>query len=58
MAREFGIEPLADKLFADPTLDPAAEAVALHPPPEVLDDGKTGADFRPCLPCWTACATS
>ncbi|MBP8053872.1 MAG: RNA-binding transcriptional accessory protein, partial [Burkholderiaceae bacterium] len=23
MAREFGIEPLADKLFADPTLDPA-----------------------------------
>ena len=45
MAREFGIEPLADKLFADPTLDPAAEAVAFIRPPEVLDDGKTGADF-------------
>ncbi|MBK7719247.1 MAG: RNA-binding transcriptional accessory protein [Simplicispira sp.] len=45
MAREFGIEPLADKLFADPTLDPAAEAAAFTQPPEVLDDGKTGADF-------------
>ena len=28
IAREAGIEPLADKLFADPTLDPSAEAVA------------------------------
>ncbi|MFM9899899.1 MAG: Tex family protein [Polaromonas sp.] len=28
MARESGIEPLADKLFADPTLTPADEAVA------------------------------
>jgi len=28
IAREAGIEPLADKLFADPTLDPQAEAVA------------------------------
>ena len=45
MAREFGIEPLADKLFADPTLEPAAEAAAFTQPPEVLDDGKTGADF-------------
>ncbi|MBX3624426.1 MAG: RNA-binding transcriptional accessory protein [Rhizobacter sp.] len=27
-AREAGLEPLADKLFADPTLDPAAEAAA------------------------------
>jgi uncharacterized protein len=26
IAREAGIEPLADQLFADPTLDPAAEA--------------------------------
>ncbi len=26
MAREAGLEPLADKLFADPTLNPAAEA--------------------------------
>src|SRR3989344_1011053 len=45
MPREFGIEPLADKLFADPTLDPAVEAAAFTKPPEVLDDGKTGADF-------------
>lgn len=28
MAREAGLEPLADKLFADPSLDPATEAVA------------------------------
>ena len=45
IAREFGIEPLADKLFADPMLDPAAEAAAFTRPPEVLDDGKPGADF-------------
>ena len=45
MAREFGIEPLADKLFAAPPLDPAVEAAAFTKPPEVLDDGKTGADF-------------
>ncbi|MDP3252733.1 MAG: Tex family protein [Hydrogenophaga sp.] len=45
IAREFGIEPLADKLFNDPTLDPATEAAAFTRPPEVLDDGKPGADF-------------
>ena len=28
MAREAGLEPLADRLFADPTLDPAQEALA------------------------------
>ncbi len=28
IAREAGIEPLADKLFADPSLDPTAEAAA------------------------------
>jgi protein Tex len=28
IAREAGLEPLADKLFADPLLDPAAEATA------------------------------
>jgi protein Tex len=28
MAREAGLEPLADRLFADPTLDPVAEAAA------------------------------
>ncbi len=45
IAREFGIEPLADLLFADPTRDPVAEAAAFTKPPEVLDDGKLGADF-------------
>ncbi|WP_295855713.1 Tex family protein [uncultured Xylophilus sp.] len=45
MAREAGIEPLADRLLADPTLDPAAEAAAFTRPAEVLDDGKPGADF-------------
>lgn len=45
MAREAGIEPLADKLFADPSLDPAAEAAVFTRPAEVLDDGKIGADF-------------
>ncbi|MBB1602304.1 Tex family protein [Variovorax sp. UMC13] len=45
IAREFGIEPLADKLFADPTLDPAVEAKAFLKPAETLDDGKPGPDF-------------
>jgi uncharacterized protein len=34
MAREAGIEPLADKLFADPTLNPAEEAAAFVKPAE------------------------
>ena len=45
IAKEFGIEPLADKLFADPTLDPFVEAEAFKRDPEVLPDGKPGADF-------------
>ncbi|MDD2545931.1 MAG: Tex family protein [Burkholderiaceae bacterium] len=45
IAREFGIEPLADRLFADPTLDPALEAQAFLRPAETLDDGKPGPDF-------------
>ncbi|MDL9997688.1 Tex family protein [Variovorax sp. J22P240] len=32
MAREAGIEPLADKLFADPTLNPSDEAAAFVKP--------------------------
>src|SRR5256885_6851401 len=32
IAKEFGIEPLADKLFADPTLDPHKEAEAFCKP--------------------------
>jgi len=32
MAREAGIEPLADRLFADPARDPAAEAAAFVKP--------------------------
>ena len=45
IAKEFGIEPLADKLFADPTLDPHKEAEAFCKPATVLDDGKPGPDF-------------
>ena len=41
IAREAGLEPLADKLFADPTLNPATEAEAF-----LLPAGKVeGADF-------------
>ncbi|MCM2250824.1 MAG: RNA-binding transcriptional accessory protein, partial [Ramlibacter sp.] len=41
IAREAGIEPLADKLFADPALDPAAEALPfVH-----ADKGEGGEDF-------------
>ena len=41
IAREAGLEPLADKLFADPSLNPATEAEAF-----VLPAGKIeGADF-------------
>ena len=41
IAREAGLEPLADKLFADPTLNPAVEAEAF-----LLPAGKIeGADF-------------
>jgi uncharacterized protein len=49
IAREFGIEPLADKLWADPTLDPLVEAEPFKREPEVLDDGKPGADFSSVL---------
>jgi uncharacterized protein len=41
IAREAGIEPLADKLFVDPTLDPAAEALAFLVPAGKVE----GADF-------------
>ncbi|MBS0294378.1 MAG: RNA-binding transcriptional accessory protein [Proteobacteria bacterium] len=45
IAKEFGIEPLADRLFADPTLDPHEEARAFCQPATTLDDGKPGPDF-------------
>jgi uncharacterized protein len=41
IAREAGIEPLADRLFAEPTLDPAREAMAFVKP----DKGEGGEDF-------------
>lgn len=41
IAREAGIEPLADKLWADPTLDPAAEAA----PFVKTEKGEGGEDF-------------
>ncbi|MEQ1535252.1 MAG: Tex family protein [Burkholderiaceae bacterium] len=42
MAREAGLEPLADKLFADPTLNPSVEAEAFVIPfkPHVEGDDK------------------
>ncbi|MBX9936646.1 MAG: RNA-binding transcriptional accessory protein [Burkholderiaceae bacterium] len=45
IAKEAGIEPLADKLLADPTLNPATEALAFLRPAQTLDDGKPGPDF-------------
>ena len=45
IAREFGIEPLADKLLADPSLDPHEQAQAFCQPATTLDDGKPGPDF-------------
>ncbi len=41
IAREAGIEPLADRLFADPSLDPAVEAQAFVKPTK----GEGGEDF-------------
>ncbi|HEY8358036.1 MAG TPA: Tex family protein [Ramlibacter sp.] len=41
IAREAGIEPLADRLWADPTLDPALEAV----PFVKAEKGEGGEDF-------------
>ncbi|MGC4397101.1 Tex family protein [Hydrogenophaga sp. T2] len=41
IAREAGIEPLADALWADPTLDPAAEAAAYVK----AEKGEDGSDF-------------
>ena len=41
IAREAGLEPLADKLFANPTLNPAAEAEAFLLPAGQIE----GADF-------------
>ncbi|HSW18404.1 MAG TPA: Tex family protein [Ramlibacter sp.] len=41
IAREAGIEPLADKLFADPKLDPQAEAQAFVK----AEKGENGDDF-------------
>jgi uncharacterized protein len=41
IAREAGIEPLADKLFADPMLDPSQEAVAFVK----KEKGEGGEDF-------------
>ena len=44
IAREAGIEPLADRLFADPTLDPPAEAAAFVKP------AGDGAAISPTVP--------
>jgi uncharacterized protein len=54
IAREAGIEPLAERLFANPSLNPAAEAEAFVRPPAAW----RGATSPPCRRCSTACATS
>ena len=43
IAREFGIEPLADLLWADPSLDPTAQAQAFIK----AEKGEAGEDFTP-----------
>ncbi|MGE4376548.1 MAG: Tex family protein [Burkholderiaceae bacterium] len=45
IARECGLEPLADLLWADPTRDPAVAAQPFLRAPELLEDGKPGPDF-------------
>lgn len=54
IAREAGIEPLAERLFTNPSLNPATEAEAFVRPAGSVEGG----DFRPCRPCSTACVTS
>ncbi len=54
IAREAGLEPLADRLWADPTLNPATEAEAFTTPAGTVE-GRTS---PLCPPCSTACATS
>jgi uncharacterized protein len=48
IAREAGLEPLADRLFADPALDP-------RPRPPRSSTPKPASPTR--TRCWTACAT-
>ena len=58
IAREAGLEPLADRLFADPWLDPLAEAAGVHRRPTRaarLPWPRPGLPTPP--PCSTACAT-
>src|SRR5574344_347882 len=45
IAKEFGLEPLADRLLAQPQLDALQEAQAFCQPATLLDDGKPGPDF-------------
>ena len=51
IAREFGVEPLADQLWADPTLDPAQAA-------QPFVKAKAAKTSPPWPPCSMACATS
>jgi uncharacterized protein len=46
IAREAGLEPLADRLFADPSLDPLAEAAASSTPDAGFADAPRGARRR------------
>ena len=53
IAREFGIEPLADRLWADPTLSPNRRHRAMCVPKKA----KGVRISPPCRPCSTGCAT-
>ncbi|MDQ3944498.1 MAG: RNA-binding transcriptional accessory protein, partial [Actinomycetota bacterium] len=44
LAREAGLEPLADRLLADPTLDPAGTAAAFVDPERGVADGTAALD--------------
>lgn len=44
IAREAGLEPLADRLFEDPSLDPEAEAAAFLNPDQKINENKDALD--------------
>ena len=57
IAREAGLEPLADPLFADPMLDPHTKTMAFSPVTSVARPSWPKPALPTRLRCWTACAT-
>ena len=58
IAREAGLEPLADALLANPMLDPEAEAAEIPASPRSVPDRATTPACRTPRPRWTARARS